>query len=515
MFRLIRSALRSAGRGVAHDPEVRKFEERHRRLVQFIRRRLTPDERFGLYLTVGLVLAAFFVYLFFGVVEDLVGQPSLIQSDLNIINLLQVLRNPGFTAVMFFLTYLGQWQVILAGAVCVGVVLAARGRRHDLAVLGVTLVGTEVFVWLVRRVINRPRPTLVNALSPEEGSSFPSGHALVAVVFYGLAAYFVMRYVRGRWRRALVAFTGVVLVLAIGFSRIYLGAHWPSDVFASFAAGAAWLTLLITTLEIRRKFSDAPRPRPIVTGKRYAWLVGAAGAAWAAFAVVFFLSQPRVYAPYLIEEPVLQVSAAEVAGPIFAGLPRDSESITGLAKEPINFVLVGTRAELDGAFAAAGWLPSDRINARSFFRMLFAAAANLDYPQGPGIPTFWNGRPNDFAYEQATVRRTIRQRHHIHIWSTDFAVGDDRRVWLGTAHYDRGIKIATTILIPTHSIDPAVDKERQKVLADLQATGRVESDSEMQMVDPMMGTNEAGDAFFTDGKAAVVFLKGQPVPASP
>ncbi len=321
-----------------------------------------------------------------------------------------------------------------------------------------------------------------------------------------------MRYLRGRWKRALVAAVGIALVLAIGFSRIYLGAHWPSDVFASLAAGAAWLSLLVMTLEIRRKFSDERRPRPLVTGKAYAGLVGAAGAAWAVFAVFFFLSQPRVYAPYLVPEPTLQVAAADVAGPIFADLPRESESITGQAKEPINVVLVGTRAELDRAFAAAGWLPSDRINFQSFFRMLFASVANSPYPQGPGLPTFWNGRPNDFAYEQSTWQRTIRQRHHIHVWSTDFSVGG-RPVWVATAHYDRGIKIASSIVIPTHSIDPAVDKEREKVTSDLSATGQVESFRQIKMVDPTLGTNEAGDTFFTDGQAEVIYLKrdgGQP-----
>lgn len=115
-------------------------------------------------------------------------------------------------------------------------------RRLEPLVLIVNLaVAFGLYRWL-KIVFERPRPE-GEALIQATGSSFPSGNALMAASFYGLVAY--MLYALWRKRKPGLAWTvaavGLLLVVAIGASRVYLGVHYPSDVLAGFAIGGAWM----------------------------------------------------------------------------------------------------------------------------------------------------------------------------------------------------------------------------------------------------------------------------------
>ncbi|MDF2657296.1 MAG: phosphoesterase PA-phosphatase related [Paenibacillus sp.] len=94
----------------------------------------------------------------------------------------------------------------------------------------------------LKSVFERPRPT-ADALIEAAGYSFPSGNALMSASFYGLIVYLLYRQWRRRNKAA--AYTtvvaGILLILGIGISRIYLGVHYPSDIVAGFAIGGAWM----------------------------------------------------------------------------------------------------------------------------------------------------------------------------------------------------------------------------------------------------------------------------------
>jgi undecaprenyl-diphosphatase len=87
----------------------------------------------------------------------------------------------------------------------------------------------------------------------ETNESFPSGHAMGSLVGYGMLAYALFLDIRCRWCRAAILASVAMLVPAIGLSRIYLRAHWLSDVLAGFAIGAAWLSLWLGALEWYRQ----------------------------------------------------------------------------------------------------------------------------------------------------------------------------------------------------------------------------------------------------------------------
>ncbi len=122
----------------------------------------------------------------------------------------------------------------------VGMVLWRQKRKTELVALGVSTGGSFILNTVLKAIFERPRPTVFPPLTVETTFSFPSGHAMIAVAFYGLLAVFLWQ-----WRqRGLAAFSaGWIFVIA--FSRIYLGVHYPSDVLGALAVGLFWLIVVV------------------------------------------------------------------------------------------------------------------------------------------------------------------------------------------------------------------------------------------------------------------------------
>lgn len=146
--------------------------------------------------------------------------------------------------VMKAITTLGNTGVLTAIAVVAAVILAGnRQWRPALLVSIGSLVGSIIMFGL-KQLIERPRPPIPERMVELSSYSFPSGHAMSSTVVYGLiavSAYWCSAWVRAhRW----VLITAPLLALAIGFSRVYLGAHWMTDVLAGWAFGAIYLAVV-------------------------------------------------------------------------------------------------------------------------------------------------------------------------------------------------------------------------------------------------------------------------------
>src|SRR5207244_443099 len=120
----------------------------------------------------------------------------------------------------------------------------------DLLLLIVAVGGAQLLISLFKVVFHRARPTFTDPVTTAQGFSFPSGHSMGAMVFFGLMAYFLIRDNEKLSIRVIIGLIFVATVLLVGFSRIYLGVHFPSDVVAGYAAGIAWLALTINNVEI-------------------------------------------------------------------------------------------------------------------------------------------------------------------------------------------------------------------------------------------------------------------------
>ncbi len=143
-------------------------------------------------------------------------------------------------------TALGGIGVLVALTLAVAGFLWLDGKRREMWFVLAAVAGGQVASTLFKLGFDRPRPDLVPHGSITYTSSFPSGHAMMAAVTYlTLAALLAREQPRRRMRAYLLA-VAVIVTLAVGISRVYLGVHWPTDVLAGWAAGAAWALMCWT-----------------------------------------------------------------------------------------------------------------------------------------------------------------------------------------------------------------------------------------------------------------------------
>jgi membrane-associated phospholipid phosphatase len=240
---------------VLSSPPIARLISRYERQLAWLLRRVAPGQYLGLHLTVGLLAAAGCLWLFGGVTEDLLNNDPLVRFDETVETILHKRATPTLTAFFLVVTALGSLETIGLLGLVVSLILGVRRQWLYLGTWLAALVGGFVLNQLLKELFTRPRPYFEHPLMLETSYSFPSGHAMMSLVCYGMLAYFCVLALR-TWRaRTAVVFGAALLVLLIGFSRMYLGVHYFSDVVAGFASGGIWLSALITGSEILRRRS--------------------------------------------------------------------------------------------------------------------------------------------------------------------------------------------------------------------------------------------------------------------
>jgi membrane-associated phospholipid phosphatase len=171
-------------------------------------------------------------------------------------------RHALLTRAMLLVSEAHRTAQVLAAAAVLALVLLRRGQQRSALALLVVPTGMVVNVGL-KESFQRVRPVLDDPLVQLATYSFPSGHAVASTVFYGMACALVFTHVRSRAWRALAATLAVAMVLVVTFSRVYLGAHYPSDVIAGVAVGTICLVLFLRLLPRGAGAgTDVARPPP-------------------------------------------------------------------------------------------------------------------------------------------------------------------------------------------------------------------------------------------------------------
>jgi undecaprenyl-diphosphatase len=219
------------------------------KLRAFLRRRFSREETLGLYLTVGFLVSALLVALF-GILADEVfevhGENPI---DRRITLAVQALHAPGRDALAHTITDLGDVRFLMPAALAAVAALSIKGRRVSALLFAGSVLGGWLLETVLKISFHRTRPDLWPALVTEKTASFPSGHATMTTVFFGGIVALVFHLTKNRMARAGALFAGAVIVLAVGFTRIYLGAHWLTDVLAGFLVGLLWVVLCATGTE--------------------------------------------------------------------------------------------------------------------------------------------------------------------------------------------------------------------------------------------------------------------------
>lgn len=194
----------------------------------------------------GVIVSLVLAVLFGAIIDGVFGSGWLLPWDASAAAGFQSLRTPGLTHVMALASWLGDPRLLVVASLGLGVALLAFARRREFLIAAAVLIGGATLHLALKAAIERPRPAGA-WLAAAHGYSFPSGHTVGAVLFYGLLAYLGARMAaRGGTGRYLYIALGAVIILAVGASRVYLGVHFFSDVLGGWVVGAFWLSACLT-----------------------------------------------------------------------------------------------------------------------------------------------------------------------------------------------------------------------------------------------------------------------------
>lgn len=194
----------------------------------------------------------------------------------------------------------------------------------------------------------------------------------------------------------------------------------------------------------------------------------------------------------------------------------ETRTKAGKPGDPINVAFEGSRAALVAAFRSIGWVQADPLNVRDDLRLARAAVRHRPYPTAPISNLYVFGRPEDLGVERE-LGNTVARRDHGRIWDTsrkDSVTG--KEIWIGDAARDISIEIVhyhgSRHHLPigtTHEIGPNLDAERHLIVAGMSQAGVVRNVVMEPGVGPTQnGRNGENNRYYTDGKVALIVLKG-------
>ncbi|KYH43539.1 phosphatase PAP2 family protein [Branchiibius sp. NY16-3462-2] len=200
-----------------------------------------------------LCIVAGAVLLFVLLVIQVRTNTGLVRWDARIEDAADDARTPTLTTVAHAVTQLGRVGVVIVLASCVGAVMALRRDYLGPVALATSLGLTGLTVVIVKNLVRRSRPPVAEMLgAPPNSFSFPSGHTAGSAVFLGVLSLLLLRTVQQRLARAAIVTGAVVLALGVGWSRVYLGFHWTTDVLGGWLLATAVLTVTAVALRSSR-----------------------------------------------------------------------------------------------------------------------------------------------------------------------------------------------------------------------------------------------------------------------
>jgi len=223
--------------------------------LTFFRQKLGVFGPFSVKLVFGLALGLASLALFAKLSEDLLFNELLLFDTI----VIKAVRSFSTDNVTLFMTEVSRWGspwfLSLVGAVVM--IYTGLVRRHfwDAVLVPTALLGGIILNETLKSLFHRQRPVLPHLVNVS-GFSFPSGHAMMSFIFYGMLIYLVWLNFRNKFFRLAMTILFTAVFLLIGISRIYLGVHYPSDVLAGFAAGSFWLVACVLGLRGIRYYED-------------------------------------------------------------------------------------------------------------------------------------------------------------------------------------------------------------------------------------------------------------------
>lgn len=362
-------------------------------------------------------------WLFLGILEDLLSNDPLIQADKSVYYLLQGIRTQWVDSVMVTITELGGAVVMSAVILVVSVLLAFKRRWVTLVYWLAAVAFAEILVQLLKYTLGRRRP--IELYSGNELFSFPSGHATLSIVVFGFLAFLLARG-RPQKTKATVVLVASLVVLLIAFSRLYLGAHWLSDVLAGLSLGLGWVALLGIA------YTNHVRGEPLAIAQLSLAIV-------ATLALVggWYVSryQTEDIARYAYRPKVQAISFDDWRRAGWRIFPAARAELGGEAEEPFSVQWVATADQIAATFAASGWQRPIRWSTKTAFLW---ALPGTPIQSLPVLPKFNEGQAQKLTFIKILNPKT---RMVARLWPMRYVVTSPaesaRPLWSGMITLER------------------------------------------------------------------------------
>lgn len=410
----------------------------HKRLGQITAALVDPQQPELKGLSIVAAALLLLALLMFALFQQFRIVPALARLDSSLYHLLQGLRTPWGDHLMTAISQLGDGMV--QTALVIALLLWLLLRRRYLAAghwLAAALFAMAM-TWLLKQTLRVARPS--NIYEGAMGFSFPSAHTVYASCIYGFLAVLIARELRPQWRMPCYA-VAMLAILSIAFSRLYLGAHWFSDVVGGLLLGLAWVLAL--GVAYRRHIAPPLRPAPLIA---IPLLVLATFGSWHV-ATTHAQSLQR----YALRAQIQPLAFEAWLEQRWRDLPAYRIDTLGTQGQPLNLQWAGPLDELERQLLALGWRRPAPLTVGGALHWL-KPDASLD--ELVPLPQVHDGRHASLTLE------LVEQKLIIKLWPADYeVVPGGQPLWLG---YVARLELADLPLITIPTLSPDFDTPMQQ-----------------------------------------------------
>ncbi|HVV69783.1 MAG TPA: VTT domain-containing protein [Gammaproteobacteria bacterium] len=396
-----------------------------------------------------LVSAVIFLVLFGLTFVSVLWQVGLSRLNEPLFELFRSLRNQLGDKIMAAFTLLGDGHAILiASLIILAWLLFRRYFRATVFWIIIVVLGLSV-AEVIKHLYYFPRPP--GLLLGPINSSFPSGHTFLAVAFFGFLAALISQYLP-TGRRKIPFLIAAVFIAVVGLSRLYLGAHWLTDVVASLFLALA--CVLFVFMLYRRKQSQVISPKALTFVTVIAVLVG-----WAGYGVPHFRTLEYDYTLYW---PTVTIDTAGWWQHRTEEIPLFLVSRLDKPREVLNVQWLGSLDEIKQSLIKQGWQPhAMQLNLKNTFNRL---SPRTNPQHLPVLPTLYQNRAPALV-----LTKTDSQNRQINlaIWKSNVTLLDNNEtLWLGSIYYYKPRHTMSTL--SPDQIEQLYQNATQQLIASLQ-----------------------------------------------
>ena len=497
LITIILSLGQSIKYSLLNNEHVQQWQQSYPKSTAFIKARLNSNHFTGLPLSVLGLLLLYIFGLFGGIVEDLLSSDMVVFVDVRLAHLLTAYRGEELVTLFTWITRLGNTPVVVV--VCFSsITLFWLSRRKSMILpLLVSVLGSSGLTVIGKIAFHRARPD--TAIYLEHSASFPSGHATVAVALYGFLGWAIVKDRKTVAAKVNIVLLTIDVIIAIGFSRLFLGEHSLSDVWAGYLVGSMWLISAIITLKWRTSFAKLTEPNPLSKAIQFTYL-SQIKMAVLVITLLFYVGFSHFYVqPQVVHaSPIIAVTDHPM-DVINLDEQRFTLTVLGTEQEPVNLIFTASsQSKLYSALQNAGWKhieDSSEMQISQQFTQLISGRGRGALPLSP---SFWQNRVQDSSWVLKQSDFSYTHSLHLKVWLTHKVLPSGDTIFVAMTNAVSGL---SWMLLPKMEQD--LDQARTQTVSSLKSMIYTPTSCQTN-VHAESGHNFVGDPFYTDGEVCIV-----------